>query len=134
MLFYAPMRGMILAEPEAQVGPARRTQRVKIALPLIVRGADFQEKSHTVAVSAHGCLVMLKATVARGDQIWLINPRTVEELPAQVVSLGNRDGEKLPVGVEFSEPSPLFWRINFPPADWVTSVERKRPGTASRER
>ena len=122
-----------MAESEVPVGPARRTRRVYIALPLIVRGADFRETASTVAVNANGCLVLLKATVAMDDQIWLINPKTVEELPGTVVSLGKRQDEKTPVGIEFSEPSPLFWRINFPPDDWLTSPDRKRPGTASRE-
>ena len=121
-----------MAEPEIPVAPVRRTQRVQIALPLIVRGAGFRETSSTVAVNANGCLVMLKATVARDEQIWLINPKTAEELPGTVVSLGKSEAGKTPVGIEFSEPSPLFWRINFPPDDWLTSAERKRPGTARR--
>jgi hypothetical protein len=118
-----------VAESEVPVGPVRRTHRVYIALPLIVRGADFQEISSTVAVNANGCLVMLKAPVARDDQLWLINPKTVEELPGRVVSLGKSVDGKVPVGIEFSEPSPLFWRINFPPDDWLTSTERKRPAS-----
>ena len=121
-----------MAESEVPAAPVRRTQRVHIALPVIVRGVDFRETSSTVTVNANGCLVMLTATVAREDQIWLINPKTAEELPGKVVSLGKPEEGKIPVGIEFSEPSPLFWRINFPPDDWLTSSERKRPSTASR--
>ena len=36
--------------------------------------------------------------------------------------------ERREIGLEFSEPSPLFWRIAFPPEDWDPS-ERKRSGT-----
>jgi hypothetical protein len=117
-------------DADIQVGHIRRTQRVQISMPVVVRGKTFSETTTTVAVNAHGCLVLLKAKVARDDQISLINPKTAEELPGRVVSLGKPEEDKIPVGVEFSEPSPLFWRINFPPDDGVTSEERKRPGSS----
>ena len=117
---------------ELQVTPARRTQRVQISMPVLVRGKGFQEVTSTVAVNAHGCLVLLKATVSRDQQVSLINPKTAEELPGKVVSFGKPVDGKIPVGVEFSEPSPLFWQINFPPDDWLTSAERKRPGSNAR--
>jgi hypothetical protein len=115
-----------VANSEVPGGPVRRTQRLYVALPLIVRGPDFRETGSTVAVNANGCLVMLKAVVAMNDQIWLINPKTAEELPATVVSLGKRHDGKTSVGIEFTESSPLFWRITFPPDDWQTSADRKR--------
>jgi hypothetical protein len=120
-----------VARPETPIAPVRRTTRVHIALPVLVRGMDFRENTSTVAVSAYGCLVMLTAKVAQGDQVWLLHPKTAEEIPGRVVSIGKQDGEKTPVGIEFSEASPLFWRINFPPDDWLTSVERKRPTSGS---
>ena len=115
---------------EVQATPARRTQRVQISMPVLVRGKGFQEVTNTIAVNAHGCLVLLKATVSRDQQISLINPKTAEELPGKVVSFGKPEDGKIPVGVEFIEPSPLFWQINFPPDDWLTSSERKRPGSS----
>ena len=115
-----------MGESEVQVASSRRSQRVQIAMPVIVRGADFQKETSTVTVNAHGGLVMLIAKVARGDLIWLMNPKTAEELPFRVVLLGNPKDGKTPVAVEFSEPSPVFWKISFPPKDWHTSAERKR--------
>ena len=118
-----------MSESEVQAVSPRRSQRVQIAIPVVVRGADFRETTSTVTVNAHGGIVMLTGKVSRGDEVWLINPRTSEEMPAKVVFLGNPKDQKIPVGVEFSEPSPLFWKINFPPADWRASAERKRPGS-----
>jgi len=63
--------------------------------------------------------------VARAQQISIVNPKTAEELPCSVNFIGQRDAGKMEVGIEFSEPSPLFWRIAFPPEDWDPS-ERKR--------
>lgn len=123
-----------MSDSGIQVAPVRRTQRVQIAMPVLVRGRQFEEATSTVAVNAHGCLVMLKTPVLREDQVSLVNPKTAEELPSKVVSLGKPEEGKVPVGIEFGEPSPLFWKINFPPDDWVTSVERKRPGTAAQKK
>lgn len=108
----------------------RRTQRVMIAMPVLVRGGSgtkkFEEETTTVSVSANGCLVRLGHPVVRGQEIAIVNPKTAEELPSTVSFIATKEGSKAEVGVEFAEPSPLFWRIAFPPTDWDAS-ERKRP-------
>ena len=108
----------------------RRTQRVQIAMPVMVRGLNgqkaFEEETQTVSINAHGCMLRLAAQVARSQEVHIVNPKTAEELPCKVTFLGQRDAEKPEVGIEFTEPSPLFWRIAFPPEDWDPS-ERKRP-------
>jgi hypothetical protein len=116
----------MLKEAEIQSGSTRRTQRVQISMPVLVRGKAFRETTCTVSVNQHGCLLLLKSKVWKGEQIYLINPNTTEEIPCTVTHLGKPDNGKLQVGVEFSEASPLFWRIAFPPDDWLTSDERKR--------
>jgi hypothetical protein len=113
-------------------GDRRRTQRVQIAMPVIVRGKSgdkpFEEEASTISINANGCMVMLAARVSRAQEISVINPKTVEELPCTVVFLGRTIQGKTEVAFEFSEPSPLFWRIAFPPEDW-DPAERKRPTT-----
>jgi len=118
----------------ADTSERRRSLRVQIAMPLLVRGKKgtaqaFEEEAQTVAVSAHGCLIRMATPVTRGQEIAIVNKKTAEELPCTVIFTGQRDSGKVEVGVEFVEPSPLFWRIAFPPEDWDPS-ERKRP-TAS---
>jgi hypothetical protein len=36
-----------------------------------------------------------------------------------VVYVGNPQGAKAQVGIEFVKPSPAFWQIDFPPEDWI---------------
>lgn len=116
----------------ATEGPAerRRTHRIQIMMPVIVRGKNgaqpFQEDTHTVSVNANGCMVRMETRVTRTQHVSLLNPKTAEELPCTVSFLGQRHGARVEVGLEFVEPSPLFWRIAFPPEDWDPS-ERKRP-------
>lgn len=108
----------------------RRTQRVQIAMPVLVRGTigqkNFEEQALTVSINAHGCMLRLAAQVTRMQEVQIVNPKTAEELPCKVTFLGQRDSGKTEVGIEFTEPSPLFWRIAFPPEDW-DPAERKRP-------
>jgi len=97
-------------------------------MPVLIRGENFCETTTTVNVSAHGCLVLLNAKAPDNDQVFLVNTRTAEEIPANVVFRGNPKDGKIPVGLAFAEASPVFWRINFPPDDWFNSAERRRPG------
>lgn len=111
----------------------RRSHRVHIAMPVLVRGKKggqaFEEKTHTISVNAHGCMVRLSTPVTRTQEIFIVNTKTAEELPCTVTFIGQRDGGRLEVGLEFAEPSPVFWRIAFPPEDWDPS-ERKRPSNS----
>ena len=113
--------------------PMPAEHRVNIAMPVLVRGTRgaqrFEEESQTVSVNAHGCNLRMATPVARGQEIALVNKKTAEELPSTVTFIGQKDAGKMEVGVEFTEPSPLFWRIAFPPEDWDPS-ERKRAGGA----
>jgi hypothetical protein len=110
----------------------RRTQRVQIMMPVVVRGSHkgqtFEESTHTVTVNAHGCLVMMKSSVERTQEVMLVNLKTAEELPCQVMFVGQRDGERVQVGLQFAERSPLFWRIMFPPEDWDPSQRKRHSG------
>jgi hypothetical protein len=108
----------------------RRTHRLQITMPVIVRGKNgahaFEEQTHTISVNANGCMVKMGAHLSRAQHVSIVNPKTAEELPCKVSYVGQRDGSKIEIGLEFSESSPLFWRIAFPPEDWDPS-ERKRP-------
>jgi hypothetical protein len=115
-------------------GKLRRTQRVHILMAVLVRGISggkpFQEETKTTTVNAHGCLISLATPVTRGQQVSIVNPKTAEEVACNVAYISENKGQKTEIGLEFTEASPLFWRIGFPPDDWVDSVERKRPSTS----
>lgn len=113
-------------------GPERRrTQRVRIAMSVLVRAKSgnkaFEEETQTISVNAHGCVMRLAARVERGQEISLVNSKTAEELPCTVIFIGQQDRGKTEIGVEFAEPSPLFWRIAFPPVDWDPSERKRAP-------
>jgi hypothetical protein len=104
----------------------RRSKRVILDVPLVIRGEDedkrpFQEETFTVAVSAHGGLVVLENRVAVGQKVVLLNPKTSDEIEATIGFLGPPYAGLATVGVQFVQPTPGFWAISAPPADWNVS-------------
>ena len=111
----------------------RRSRRVNISMPVLVRGRKggqaFEEEAQTISVNAHGCMVRMVNPVTRSQEITLVNKKTTEALPCTVIFIGQKESGKTEIGIEFVEPSPRFWRIAFPPEDWDPS-ERKRSAGA----
>jgi hypothetical protein len=102
----------------------RRSQRVLMKIPVRVSGqagvASFSEEdTHTLAISAHGALLVVAAPVYRGQQFTLSNVQTNAALECVVVHIDRVPGEQSQVGVEFMLPNPTFWRVAFPPKDWT---------------
>jgi hypothetical protein len=104
-------------------GPRRRSQRVLMQVGVRIRGTDaenkaFSEETATLAINAHGALVLMHARITSGSKVHLFHNRTQEEQECHVVFLGPVRAGKSEVGLEFSAPCPSFWRVAFPPEDW----------------
>lgn len=119
-------------------GPRRRSQRVLMQVPVRIHGSDaqgakFDEETETLAINAHGALVLMQARLTSGSIIQLQHKRTAEEQECHVVFLGPVRGNKAEIGLEFSAPRPQFWRVAFPPEDWnpkhpeARTISRSRP-------
>jgi hypothetical protein len=105
----------------------RRSQRVELNLPVVVyrapgEGPQFYENTQTLVVSAHGALMALSDMVAPRQRLLVQNPNSGEHLECRVVSVKKELIGPPKVAVEFTRPSPGFWHIAFPPADWNGSV------------
>ena len=114
----------------------RRTQRLLLRVPVIAerqlsktRTKSESESTETLAVNAHGALILLTPPIDEGEQILVKNIRTKEEQLCRVVYLGLTEAGRLQVGVEFTDPSPQFWRVNFPPEDWGSYTKDTRPAS-----
>ncbi len=102
----------------------RRSQRVLVQVAVTVTGTDgqkgkFEEETETLAINAHGALVLLSAPLSTGQKVTLKHKKTMEEQECAVVFLGPQKGRKAEVGLEFCAPRPAFWRVAFPPEDWT---------------
>jgi hypothetical protein len=120
-------------QPGSKTSQLRRSQRVCLRLPIVVLregpGTNVaSEETNTLIVNAHGALIHLALTVEIGQLLGIKNMQTMEELVCRVINLGPDHPGKREVGVEFEVPSPRFWRIAFPPADWTPrSPDAKAP-------
>jgi hypothetical protein len=54
-----------------------------------------------------------------GQVVILQNPETSEEQSCRIIRVSPAREGKSEVGIEFLKPAPNFWRVAFPPADWV---------------
>src|SRR5947208_9745369 len=107
----------------SNAGARRRSQRVLMQVSVRVHGIDtqgkpFDEEADTLAINAHGALVLLQARLTSGSLLTLRNNTTKEEQECHVVFLGPVRGNKAEIGLEFSARRPQLWRVVFPPAEW----------------
>ena len=101
----------------------RRSQRVVARIRLQVRrdtdGEDFMsETSHTMVVNAHGALIGLAMKVQPNELLAITNMTSAEKRYVRVVRVSEKTASQNEVAIEFTEPAPNFWHIDFPPADW----------------
>jgi hypothetical protein len=116
----------------------RRSQRVLMQVQVKICGTDsmgkiFEEYAETLAINAHGALILLTARVTSGSLVKLENKRTLEEQECHVVFLGPVRAGKCEIGLEFSSPRPTFWRVAFPPEDWSPRNPESRTISSGRE-
>ncbi|HKW35607.1 MAG TPA: hypothetical protein VJN92_21540 [Candidatus Acidoferrum sp.] len=109
--------------PHTPTGVRRRSQRVLMQVGIRVRGKDaegkdFEEGTETLAINAHGALILLHARVLSGAKVHMKHNKTEEEQECHVAFLGPVRSGRAEIGVEFTTPSPNFWRVAFPPEDW----------------
>lgn len=83
------------------------------------QGKPFEEFTDTLAINAHGALVLLESRVTSGSKVQLQHKRTQEQQECHVVFLGPVRAGKAEIGLEFSDARPAFWRVAFPPEDWT---------------
>ena len=116
--------------PSTALMNARRSQRVAARIRVQVRrqtdsDSFMSEVSYTLVVNAHGALIALAMKVQPNELLVIKNLNTGQERQSRVVrvSMGEETTEPQ-VAIEFTEPSPSFWNIDFPPSDWKTATSR----------
>jgi hypothetical protein len=112
-----------VTNPSVNPVARRRSQRVLMQVGVRIRGENpqgisFEEETETLAINAHGALILLQARVISGSKVHMKHKRTEEEQECHVVFLGPVRSGKSEIGLEFSSPRPAFWRVSFPPEDW----------------
>ena len=100
----------------------RRSDRISIELPIQVVGNDadgsqFMEHGHTLLISRHGGLIVLRRKLSADSEFTLVNTQLKDEGEARIVGhiASNPDGEVY--GVALLDAGKNLWHIDFPPMD-----------------
>ena len=103
----------------------RRSQRVVIRVPVtlvgIVRDQKITISAYTVAVNIHGAMLLCPRPLDAETQVEIQNERTRQRATGRVTRAPRESSEGYLIPVEFSTPTPSFWQITFPPANWKPS-------------
>ena len=110
--------------PRASAQNSPMKNPVAHEVPVIATGARpgesgsqrelFTEEASTVLVFENGGVIRLSAAVTVGQLLFLTNKGTNREVVAQVMRKRDFRPTSCYAEVEFSEPSPGFWGIEFP--------------------
>jgi hypothetical protein len=101
----------------------RRSERVLLQIHVLVEtqleaGTLVRLDAFTLVVNAHGGLLEMSLKVPQGQKLILTNPVLGMREACRVVGTKATQDAFYAVAIEFDRPSPQFWPITFPPADW----------------
>jgi len=91
---------------------------VPVTLEMIKSGRVVKMKAQTVAVNAHGAMVLCSVPLDPETKIEIFNERTNARAGARVTRASRKSAEGYMIPLEFDKPFPMFWQISFPPSNW----------------
>ncbi len=126
--------------PRASAQNSPMKNPVAHEVPVIATGARpgesgsqrelFTEEASTVLVFENGGVIRLSAAVTVGQLLFLTNKGTNREVVAQVMRKRDFRPTSCYAEVEFSEPSPGFWGIEFPEMPELTPANAQQKEAA----
>jgi PilZ domain len=95
----------------------RRAQRALLRISVTIHVVGRPPLSgYTHTVSASGAMIVLTEPLVEGTKVTVENLKTQGKVEAKVVRPPQTTSEGSLVPLEFSNPSPTFWNVFFPPA------------------
>jgi TonB family protein len=90
----------------------------------------FTEDTTTALVFPNGGVIRLAAAVEPGQLLFLTNQQTKREVVTQVTRKRNNPATGFYVEVEFTEPAPGFWAVEFPESSVAAVPSQQQPAAA----
>jgi periplasmic protein TonB len=128
--------------PSPSSRPAHAGSPVAHETPVVATGARteensgkrelFKETTTTALVFPNGGVIRLSAAVAPGQLLFLTNQQTKREVVAQVTRKRNNQPGYY-VELEFTEPAPDFWGVQFPEAPAAVPATPDQPAPVELE-
>jgi len=89
-------------------------------------GAQFEESTYVVRVSAFGGLLELEQGLQRGQTFMLRHTNREDQTECRIVSISKSQSGKRLVGFEFTDSRVDFWRMSFPPPGARPIIEKHK--------
>lgn len=100
----------------------RRSQRVllrvRASIHVALNGKQVTFEATTLSVNTQGAMLVLKQNLPMETRLVLEHGTTRERVACKVARPAKEMPEGYQIPIEFDSPSPDFWKIAFPPADW----------------
>jgi hypothetical protein len=108
---------MLRHEPGDSTKCERRSERITAKSAIVVKGrfndgTEFSDVTHTLVLSAHGCLVTMAKPVSIGENVIVQNTNTLQVQRCHVVYVRHTEGGEIRVGLAFEMEAPDFWGID----------------------
>ena len=99
---------------------ARRSERISIAIPVDVSGAEpggdkFTVLAKTVLISRHGATVLINRKLMPDQQVYLSRPQAGKMAKGRVVGYIRKQADGEMYGLELDEKDVGFWDVEFAP-------------------
>ncbi len=75
-------------------------------------------QAETVAVNDHGAMLLCSRNLSPDLKMEIQNDRTGQRLPCRITRTPRDTPGGYLIPLEFDAPTPGFWHISFPPANW----------------
>jgi len=104
----------------AEESTKRRSDRIAMAIPIRVSGADesgvkFEVDARTVILSRNGATIVLRQNLQPDQEVRIRYPRRAKEAVFRVVGRIGGESEGFVYGVAQLDPATDLWGIGFPP-------------------
>ena len=85
----------------------------------VQKGPPVRIDAFTLAVNAHGGLLELGLPLRTGQRLSIIHPVSGAQKSVKTVGMRrSQDSSGFLLAFEFDSPTPNFWPVELPPADW----------------
>jgi hypothetical protein len=92
--------------------------KIRAQIHVVLQGKTTTLDVSTLSVNPCGALVLANQDLPTETLLVLEHSTTKQRVACRVVRSPQKTADGYHVPLQFDSPSPAFWKIDFPPADW----------------
>lgn len=92
--------------------------KIRALIHVVLQGKTTTLDVSTLSVNPCGALVLATQDLPAETLLVLEHSATKQRVACKVMRSAQKTADGYHVPLQFDSPSPTFWKIDFPPADW----------------